>query len=115
MRNTEERTTTGDSLDQDLHGQNCAHQHAGVHDIRMTSADQIKELHDRLSDFDNRELARIPILLSGEPLQQGAIYLDLAQENSEPFAAHGAQSATDENWFVPKAICDYEIWNRLIG
>jgi hypothetical protein len=104
-----------DSFDRDLHGDDRAGQHAGATDTRNYSAYDVKELHEKMSDFDNGELKRIPVLAHGERLEQGAIYLDLSAKENGPFTAHGGQVSDDPHLYVPKAQCDYELWNKLTG
>jgi hypothetical protein len=104
-----------DSFDRDLHGDDRAGQHAGVNDIRQYTAFDVKELHERMPDFDGDELKRIPVLAHGERLEQGAIYIDLSQESREPFVAQGSQEAQDPHLYVPKARVDFELWSKLTG
>jgi len=104
-----------DSFDDDLHEDNHAGQHGGNHVTRTYSAYDIKELHEKLSEFDNGELKRIPILAHGERLKQGATYLDLNDSKHEPFTAQGSTESQDPHRYVPKSETDYELWNRMIG
>lgn len=104
-----------DSFDDDLHGDNRAGQHAGVNEVRAYTAYDVKELHERMPEFADDELKRIPVLAHGMRLEQGAVYLDLSDENGEPFVAQGSQEAQDPHLYVPKNAVDYEIWNRLTG
>jgi len=104
-----------DSFDRDLHGENRAGQHAGVNDVRQYTAYDVKELHERMPDFDDAALKRIPVLAHGERLEQGAVYLDLSDRASGPFVAQGNQQSEDPHLYVPKARVDYELWNRLTG
>jgi hypothetical protein len=105
--------TPTDDFDRDLHGDDRAGQHAGAQEVRTYSAYDVKELHERMPDFTNDELKRIVILAHGERLEQGGIYVDLSEENGEPFTAQGNQEAQDPHLYVPKARMDYELWNRL--
>ena len=104
-----------EDFDRDLHGENRAGQHGGSHDIRTYSAYDVKHLHEKLSDYTNDELKRITILAHGERLEQGGIYLDLSEDSREPFVAHGGLETQDPHLYVPKALQDYELWNRLTG
>ncbi len=79
------------------------------------NADEIKDLHRRLTDFTNDELRQIPILAPGTRLQQGATYIDLQDPACRVFTAMADQEARVSNWFVPKDGVDYVLWNRLIG
>jgi hypothetical protein len=116
-RKTESGTVTEetDSFDRDLHGENRAGQHAGVGNVRNYSAYDVKELHEKMPDFDNGELKRIPVLAHGERLEQGGIYLDLSAKENGPFTAQGNRVSEDPHLYVPKALCDYELWNKLTG
>lgn len=109
-----------DSFDRDLHGEDRAGQHAGASEMRAYTAYDVKELHQAMPEFSNAELKRIPVLAHGERLEQGGVYLDLAHEvgtasqrGRTPFVAQGGQEATEGHLYVPKARCDYELWNKL--
>lgn len=104
-----------DSFDRDLHGDDRAGQHAGPSDTRNYTAYDVKELHEKMADFDNGELKRIPVLAHGERLEQGGIYLDLSAKENGPLTAHGGLVSDDPHLYVPKAQCDYELWNKLIA
>ncbi|MBC8100980.1 MAG: hypothetical protein H7Z41_00130 [Cytophagales bacterium] len=104
-----------DSFDRDLHGEDRAGQHGGASEIRSYTAYDVKELHEAMPDFDNGELKRIPVLAHGERLEQGATYLDLTDLDRGPFVGHGSNVSQDPHRYVPKAHCDYELWNKLTG
>lgn len=70
--------------------------------------------HSVLRDIAKDELRRIPVLRAGEPLAQGATYIDLAAGCTE-FTASGNMVATPENWYVRKETVDYRLWNKLTG
>jgi len=48
-------------------------------------------------------------------LEEGAVYLDLRHPGRHVFKAAGAMVAGPDDWFVPKELVDYQLWNRLIG
>jgi hypothetical protein len=104
-----------DSFDDDLHAGSRAGQHAGVTDVRHYTAFDVKELHERMQEFDKGDLKRIPILAHGERLEQGGIYLDLNDREKGAFTAQGSMEAQDPHLYVPKNKLDYELWNRLCG
>lgn len=104
-----------DSFDDDLHANDRAGQHAGVHDPRVYTAFDVKELHEKMQEFDKGELKSIPILAHGERLEQGGIYLDLRDREKGEFTAQGNMEAQDPHLYVPKNKLDYELWNRLRG
>ena len=82
-------------------------------DRSMSAADD-KDLHDRLPQLDNDELARLPVLDPGTQLEQGGVYLDLNQLDKGPFKALGRAASTNER-LVAKQQTDYLLWNRLTG
>ena len=110
---TVEETT--DSFDRDLHGEDRAGQHGGVMEHRTYSAYDVKELHEKMPDYTNDELKRIPIFAHGERLEQGGTYLDLSDLASGTFTAQGSMEAQDPHLYVSKAAMDYELWNKLTG
>lgn len=82
---------------------------------RMATAYDHKSIHARLEDFTSDELKRIPVLINGTRLEQGATYLDLSAETAtfEPWTAMGGETAGPEQVIVPKSEVDYHLWNRL--
>jgi hypothetical protein len=68
-----------------------------------------------LGRIDDEELKQVPLLPSGERLQQGATYVDLTHQPPVEFRARADMSAGPGSAFVPKDRVPYEIWNRLIG
>jgi hypothetical protein len=79
------------------------------------TAYDLKAAHRRLSEFTDDELKGIPVLPPGTRLEQGAVYIDLKNQDTGEFRAMGNMEATQQHWFVPKTEVDYRIWNRLIG
>jgi hypothetical protein len=79
------------------------------------TAFDVKEVHRQLRGFTDDVLKRIPILPSGSRLQQGAVYIDLADPGRKEIKATGDMEAGPGHWYVPKAEVDYQLWNRLIG
>ena len=59
-------------------------------------------------------LAGLPVLGAGDRLQQGATYVDLADQARSEFRATGDMRAEDGHAYAPKDRVPYEIWNRLI-
>ena len=51
----------------------------------------------------------------GSRLEQGATYIDLAQDEPKEFTALGNMEAGPQNCYVLKSAVDYSLWNRLIG
>ncbi|MFP4439602.1 MAG: hypothetical protein ACLFVO_20355 [Chloroflexaceae bacterium] len=98
-----------------LAGQNVG-QPAAHLEQDVPTAYEVQELRDILrSDFNEDELRRIPVLPEGSRLQQGAVYVDLYDQNREEFKATGQWEVTADHWYVPKKETPYPIWNRLIG
>jgi hypothetical protein len=61
------------------------------------------------------EIARIAVLEPGARLEQGSVYLDLADVEAGPFVALGSESIVEGDRIVAKRDLDHEIWNRLAG
>lgn len=80
----------------------------------LTAAD-IDVLAGRLSGFTRDELSEVPIVQAGTKLKQGAVYLDLRIPAPVPFTATADITATEMNYYAPKAEISYELWNRLVG
>ena len=97
----------------DLDSEHLAGQNIGGAKNRYRSAAEIKHLARQLHQFNDDELAQIPVLRKGERLQQGAVYLDLASA-TEPITATGNMAAGDDHLYVPKAETPYPYWNRLV-
>jgi hypothetical protein len=81
---------------------------------RARTAAEIKTLVEKLSAFQNDELAQIPILTEGSELKQGAVYLDLRDPTPVPITANADMTAGPANYYTPKSEVPYEIWNRLV-
>jgi hypothetical protein len=79
------------------------------------TAYEMKELHERLRDLPDDVLKQIPVLPTGTRLQEGAVYLDLANPQRGEFRAMNDMEAGPNNCFVDKNKVDYELWNRLRG
>jgi hypothetical protein len=79
------------------------------------NAFEIKELHRRLHDLPDDTLKQIPVLPEGSGLEHGATYIDLRNPSPREFTATGDMVAGPRNWYVPKEIVDYHLWNRLLG
>lgn len=96
-------------------GQNIG-ERAGDREQQLPTAYDVKEVHRSLhADFEDDELKQIPVLRTGQRLQQGATYLDLRDESRREFTATGDQEAGERNRYVPKDEVPYSLWNRLTG
>jgi len=104
-----------DDLNPDaMAGQNIGE--AGPHSEQgARTAYDIKEAHRMLEGITDDGLKQIPVLPAGARLEQGAVYIDLQDPRRREFKATGDMQVEAENWYVPKAAVDYELWNRLIG
>ncbi|HEU5330519.1 MAG: hypothetical protein ACTHNK_08595 [Thermomicrobiales bacterium] len=74
-----------------------------------------KDLHERLPNLTDDELARLPVLRAGTALDQGGVYLDLNDPQRQPFKAIGGERAEQRNRYIAKHDVDYRLWNRLAG
>ncbi|BAU67204.1 hypothetical protein STA3757_46140 [Stanieria sp. NIES-3757] len=108
-----------DQWQKDLNPDPMAGQNIGIEanevDRYDQTAEDLKELHDRLNQFSKAELRQIPILKTGTRLKQGAVYIDLNDPSRQEITAMGDMSAEEDNLFVPKSEVGYMLWNRLIG
>ena len=108
-----------DEYQDDLSPNRMAGQNVGpdvVDRVRpIPTAYDAKQLHRALDDFTDDELKQIPILPVGERLQQGATYIDLAENRPSEFKSTGGAEARAGHFLVPKDRVPYEIWNRLVG
>lgn len=91
-------------------------------DGRMSGLDGIgrslsdyKDAHRRLQGLSDDDLKRIVVVPEGDRLHAGAIYLDLEDDNAQPFTARGDEVAGANDLFIPKRDVDYVLWNRLTG
>lgn len=108
-----------DQWEQDLNPNPMAGQNDGVQTNQEgrydLTAEDIKELHERLEGFSNDELKKITVLKPGTRLQQGATYINLNDPLREEFTGMGDMSVEENNYIVPKSEVPYMLWNRLIG
>jgi len=79
------------------------------------SAYDVKGAHDRFYDWNDADLRQVPILPTGSRLEQGATYIDLHASAIHEFSARGDETAGLDNWYAPKDLVPYPLWNRLIG
>lgn len=108
-----------DQWQKDLNPDPMAGQNIGIEaneiDRYDQTAEDLKELRDRLNQFSKAELKQIPILKTGTRLKQGAVYIDLNDPSRQEITAMGDMTAEENNLFVPKSEVGYMLWNRLIG
>jgi hypothetical protein len=55
------------------------------------------------------------VLEEGARLEQGGVYVDLADLEAGPFKAIGGQEADTRTRYVAKRDTDHELWNELAG
>ena len=106
-----------DRWQNDLNPNRLQGQNVGPHTVegsRPRTAADIKEL-TRALELRTDELKDIPIVPTGNRLEQGAIYLDLRNPAQGPFQATAEMVAREENLHAPKAEIPYELWNRLVS
>jgi hypothetical protein len=96
-----------------MEGQNIGSSSKRKDSGARTAAD-IDVLAGRLNGFTRDELSEIPIVSAGTKLKQGAVYLDMRIPAPVPFTATADITATEMNFYAPKAEISYELWNRLV-
>jgi len=94
-------------------GQNRGGDSDGSSDAR--TAYDLKALHRRLFGYGDDELKSIPVVPVGNRLEQGATYIDLANDSPTEFTATGDMEAGRQHCYVSKRDVHFELWNRLIG
>jgi hypothetical protein len=88
---------------------------ADEREVAVQTAYDVKEIHRALQGFRDDELKQVPILPVGSRLQQGATYVDLADDDREEIKPTGGLAAERGHYWVPKDRVPYEIWNRLVA
>ncbi len=68
----------------------------------------------RSSPLTQDELAHLPIVRPGTPLETSGVYLDLNHLARGPFKALAGQEAGSGDRYVARRDIDHEIWNRLV-
>jgi hypothetical protein len=84
-------------------------------EVQVRTAYDVKEIHRSLTGFSDDDLKQIPILPEGTRLEQGATYIDLAEERPSEVKVNAGVVARAGQYYVPKDRVPYTIWNRLIG
>lgn len=104
----------GDLNPERMKGQNIGASSKHNESSARTAAD-VDVLAGRLTGFAHDELLQIPIVPAGTKLRQGAVYLDMRIPSPVPFTATANITATEMNYYAPKAEIPYELWNRLVA
>ena len=81
----------------------------------MMTAYEILSLHGRLCGFCNADLKQIPVLVAGSSLEQGIVYLDLAERPPCAFTAHAGMKVAPDHFYVPQHLVSDRLWSRLLG
>jgi hypothetical protein len=104
--------------EQDLEPAHMAGQNIGPTNERAAisvTAYDMKRMHRVLAGYTDDELKQIPVLAEGTRLQQGATYIDLAEQHPSEFTVNGGVTIGREQLIVPKDRVPYPLWNKLIG
>ncbi len=103
------------SFDDDLAPVDAPGGPAGHADESVPAADD-KRIQARLDDqLSSDQMARLAVLEEGARLEQGGVYVDLADLSAGPFKAIGGQEAGKRDRYVAKRDTDHELWNQLVG
>lgn len=86
----------------------------GLDGLGRTLAEN-KDAHRRLPGLTGDELKGILVVPRGEQLREDGVYLNLADDNAQPFTARGDEVAGPDDLYIPKKDVDYVLWNRLTG
>ena len=104
--------------EEDLNPSHMAGQNIGPTGERSAdsvTAYEMKGMHRVLAGYSDDELKQIPVLTEGTRLQQGATYIDLAEQHPTEFKVNGGVAIGREQLIVPKDRVPYPLWNKLIG
>lgn len=104
--------------EEDLNPSHMAGQNIGPTGERSAdsvTAYEMKGMHRVLAGYTDDELKQIPVLTEGTRLQQGATYIDLAEQHPSEFKVNGGVTIGREQLIVPKDRVPYPLWNKLIG
>ena len=103
------------SFDDDLAPVDAPGAPAGHADESVPASDD-KRIQSRLGDrLSPDQMARLSVLEEGARLEQGGVYVDLADPAAGPFKAIGGQEASSRQRYVAKRDTDHELWNRIVG
>jgi hypothetical protein len=97
-----------------LAGQNIGAESEQRETIAMT-AFHLRKRGRELRGLDDNDLKQVPVLAEGTRLQQGATYVNLADDEPREFRATANMTAEAGDAYAPKDRVPYEVWNRLIG
>jgi hypothetical protein len=97
-----------------LAGQNIGPPADDIGSAQMT-AFHLRKRGQELRGLHDEELKQVPLVPTGTRLQQGATYVNLAEDAWQEFTATAQITALPDDAYAPKDRVPYEIWNRLIG
>jgi len=113
------RQKHSDVWQEDLNPDRLAGQNIGLtSEAAQTSertAFHLRKRGHEVRGLDDNDLKQMPVLAEGARLQQGATYVNLADEPPHEFRAAGNVTAQPGDAYVPKDRVPYEVWNRLLG
>jgi hypothetical protein len=107
-----------DEWQHDLNPDHLEGQNIGTHEPhgdRELTAFHLRKRGSELRGLDDNDLKQVPVLPEGTRLQQGATYVNLADDNPREFRATANMTAEPGDAYAPKDRVPYEVWNRLIG
>jgi hypothetical protein len=108
-----------DEWQQDLNPNHLAGQNIGQESEQRERTDMtafhLRKRGYELRGLDDNDLKQVPVLAEGTRLQQGATYVNLADDEPREFRATGNVTAQSGDAYAPKDKVPYEVWNRLIG
>ena len=108
-----------DEWQQDLNPNHLAGQNIGQESEQRERTDvtafHLRKRGYELRGLDDNDLKQVPVLAEGTRLQQGATYVNLADDQPREFKATADVTAEPGDAYAPKDKVPYEVWNRLIG
>jgi hypothetical protein len=108
-----------DEWQQDLNPNHLAGQNIGRESDERERTDMtafhLRKRGYELRGLDDNDLKQVPVLAEGTRLQQGATYVNLADDEPREFKATADVTAEAGDAYAPKDKVPYEVWNRLIG
>ena len=108
-----------DEWQEDLNPNHLAGQNIGQESEERERTDMtafhLRKRGRELRGLDDNDLKQVPVLAQGTRLQQGATYVNLADDEPQEFTATGNVTAEAGDAYAPKDRVPYEVWNRLIG
>jgi hypothetical protein len=108
-----------DEWQQDLNPNHLAGQNIGQESEERERTDMtafhLRKRGYELRGLDDNDLKQVPVLAEGTRLQQGATYVNLADDEPREFKATGNVTAEAGDAYAPKDKVPHEVWNRLIG